>query len=76
MAPFWGNGVHCGVYFYHTAGVMGAPKIDDKAAWTPRVARKGLDGLLKNAVNGIRSMPARGGDPTITDEELTIPSFT
>ena len=54
----------------HTAGVMGAPKIDDKAAWTPRVAQ-GLDGLLKNAVNGIRSMPARGGDPTITDEELT-----
>ena len=54
----------------HSAGVLGAPKVDDKAAWTPRAAQ-GLDGLLKNAVNGIRSMPARGGDPTITDEELT-----
>ena len=54
----------------HTAGVLGAPKIDDKAAWQPRVAQ-GLDGLLKNAVNGKNSMPARGGDPTITDEELT-----
>lgn len=54
----------------HSAGVLGAPKVDDKAAWTSRIAQ-GLDGLLKNAVNGIRSMPARGGDPTITDEELT-----
>ncbi|MDD5391773.1 MAG: c-type cytochrome [Thiothrix sp.] len=54
----------------HGAGVLGAPKIDDKAAWAPRVAQ-GLDGLLKNAVNGIRSMPARGGDPAITDEELS-----
>ena len=54
----------------HAAGVLGAPKIDDKAAWAPRIAQ-GLDGLMKNATNGIRSMPARGGDPTITDEELT-----
>ena len=54
----------------HSAGVLGAPKVDDKAAWTPRAAQ-GLDGLLKSAVNGKNSMPARGGDPTITDEELT-----
>ena len=53
----------------HAAGVLGAPKIDDKAAWEPRTA-KGLDGLMKNAVNGINAMPARGGDPSITDEEL------
>ncbi|MBJ6610712.1 MAG: cytochrome c5 family protein [Candidatus Thiothrix moscowensis] len=54
----------------HSAGVLGAPKIDDKAAWAPRVGN-GLDGLMKNAINGLNSMPARGGDPTITDEELT-----
>ena len=53
----------------HSAGVLGAPKIDDKAAWEPRTAQ-GLDGLMKNAINGIRSMPARGGDPTLTDEEV------
>lgn len=35
----------------------------------PRTAQ-GLDGLMKNAINGIRSMPARGGDPTLTDEEV------
>jgi cytochrome c5 len=49
--------------------VLGAPKIDDKAAWEPRAAQ-GLDTLMKNATNGIRSMPARGGDPTLTDEEV------
>ena len=54
----------------HSAGVLGAPKLDDKAAWTPRVAN-GLDGLMKNAINGLNSMPARGGDPSITDEELS-----
>lgn len=54
----------------HAAGVLGAPKIDDKGAWSARIAN-GLDGLLKNAVNGLNSMPARGGDPSITDEELT-----
>jgi len=53
----------------HSASVLGAPKIDDKAAWEPRTAQ-GLDGLMKNAINGIRSMPARGGDPTLTDEEV------
>jgi cytochrome c5 len=54
----------------HAAGVLGAPKLDDKGAWAPRVAN-GLDGLMKNAINGLNSMPARGGDPSITDEELS-----
>lgn len=54
----------------HAAGVLNAPKIDDKGAWAPRVAN-GLDGLMKNAINGLNSMPARGGDPSITDEELS-----
>jgi cytochrome c5 len=53
----------------HSAGVLGAPKIGDKTAWEPRVAQT-LKVLLNHAQNGIRAMPARGGDPTITDEEL------
>lgn len=70
-APRTGEQVYAAVCTScHTAGVLGAPKIDDKAAWAPRVSQ-GLEGLLKNAINGINSMPARGGDPTITDEELT-----
>ena len=54
----------------HAAGVLNAPKLDDKGAWEPR-ASKGFDSLLNNAINGLNSMPPRGGDPAITDEELT-----
>lgn len=54
----------------HTAGVLNAPKIDDKAAWEPRAA-KGLQGLLASATNGLNQMPAKGGDPSLTEQELT-----
>jgi cytochrome c5 len=53
----------------HATGIANAPKLDDKAAWEPRVAN-GLDGLLKTAINGKGAMPARGGNPTISDEEM------
>lgn len=52
----------------HATGVLDAPKLE-QAAWTERAA-KGLEGLLNNAINGINQMPARGGDPSITDEEM------
>jgi len=44
----------------HSAGVLGAPKVGDKAAWAPRIAQ-GKDMLYKDAINGKGSMPARGG---------------
>jgi cytochrome c5 len=44
----------------HTAGVLGAPKVGDKAAWAPRIAQ-GKDTLYKDAINGKGSMPAKGG---------------
>ena len=53
----------------HTAGVAGAPKLDDKAAWEPRV-KTGLDSLLNSAMNGKGAMPPRGGNPAVTDDEL------
>jgi cytochrome c5 len=53
----------------HTAGVAGAPKIGDKAAWAPRI-KQGLDGMLKAAIGGIKAMPPRGGDASLTDDEL------
>ena len=53
----------------HATGVANAPKPDDKAAWEPRVAT-GLDALIKTAVNGKGAMPARGGNPAVTDEEI------
>lgn len=44
----------------HAAGVAGAPKVGDKAAWAPRLAQ-GIDGLTANAIKGKNAMPPRGG---------------
>ena len=53
----------------HTAGLMNAPKIGDKGLWGPRIAQ-GYDVLVNHAINGIRAMPARGGNPALTDGEI------
>ncbi len=53
----------------HEAGVAGAPKTGDKAAWAPRLAT-GAANLLKTATNGKGAMPARGGAPDLSDDEL------
>ena len=52
----------------HAAGVAGAPKFGDKAAWAPFVAQ-GLDNMVKIAISGKGAMPPRGGS-TATDVEI------
>jgi cytochrome c5 len=52
----------------HGAGVAGAPKLGDKAAWAPRIAQ-GIDTLTASVVKGKGAMPPRGGS-TATDAEL------
>ncbi len=53
----------------HSAGVAGAPKMGDKAAWAPRLAQ-GEDTLVTHAINGIRSMPPRGTCGNCSDQEI------
>ena len=53
----------------HQTGVHGAPKIDDRAAWAPRM-KNGLAATVRSAINGHGAMPARGGLADITDTEL------
>jgi cytochrome c5 len=53
----------------HEKGVNGAPRIDDRAAWAPRM-KNGLDATVRSAINGHGKMPARGGLANITDNEL------
>ena len=53
----------------HEKGVNGAPRIGDKKAWSQREA-KGLGGLTHSALNGIRKMPAHGGNPNVSDYEI------
>lgn len=53
----------------HAKGLHGAPRIGDKKAWKER-AKRGLTGLTKEAIEGIRKMPGHGGDLTLTDLEI------
>jgi cytochrome c5 len=44
----------------HTAGVAGAPKFGDAAAWGPRI-KTGFESLLNSALHGKNAMGAQGG---------------
>lgn len=44
----------------HAAGLAGAPKVGDAAAWGPRV-KTGFDALLNSALKGKGAMGAQGG---------------
>ena len=53
----------------HAKGLKGAPKIGDKAAWTPRM-KQGMDALVASAIRGHGGMPARGDKADLTDPEV------
>ncbi len=53
----------------HDSGVLNAPKLGDKAGWGPRVA-KGADALYSSAINGIGTMPAKGGRADYSDDDI------
>ena len=52
----------------HAAGVAGAPKYGDKAAWAPRLAA-GMDEVYKIGLNGKGAMPPKGGS-TASDADF------
>lgn len=53
----------------HGNGALGSPKFKDKAAWGSRNG-KGFDTLVDHAINGFNKMPARGGEPDLSDLEV------
>lgn len=55
----------------HDPGVAGAPRADDAAEWRRRYEEKGFDTLVLHSIQGFQGMPARGGNPTLSDEEVT-----
>lgn len=60
---------HCNAC--HGAGVLGAPKIGDTAAWKERADHQGgLDGILAKAISGINAMPPKGTCADCSDDEL------
>ena len=50
----------------HGAGVAGAPKLGDKAAWAPRL-KAGMEVLHASALKGKGAMPPKGGNTTLSD---------
>lgn len=58
----------------HAAGVAGAPKFADKAAWKDRIAQ-GNAKLHEHAIKGYQGkagfMPAKGGRADLSDAEVT-----
>jgi cytochrome c5 len=53
----------------HVAGVAGAPKLGDKEAWAPRIA-KGNDALFLSVKNGLNAMPPKGTCMSCSEDEL------
>ena len=57
----------------HGAGVAGAPKFGDKAAWAERIAQ-GIDTLHKHALEGFQGkkgfMPPKGGRTDLSDQSV------
>jgi cytochrome c5 len=53
----------------HGTGAAGAPKAGDTGAWSARIAQ-GYDTLVQHAVQGIRAMPAKGGNPDLDNIEV------
>lgn len=57
----------CGVC--HAAGVAGAPKTGDKAAWAPRLG-SGVDALYASSLKGKNAMPPKGGNLALADADV------
>jgi len=58
----------------HAAGVAGAPKLGDKAAWAPRLAQ-GIDGLTASAIKGKGAMPPKGGTTASEGEIKAVVTY-
>ena len=53
----------------HDAGIAGAP-IPGSELMAAREAERGIDGMVQNVINGLNTMPPRGGNMALTDEHI------
>jgi cytochrome c5 len=53
----------------HAAGVAGAPKTGDKAAWAPRMT-SGMSALYASSIKGKNAMPPKGGNLGLADADV------
>lgn len=53
----------------HQHGLLGAPRLDDGAAWAPRLAA-GVPQLQHSAIAGKGAMPPKGANPNLSDDDV------
>ncbi len=53
----------------HNSGAAGAPVLGEVDQWSARI-EKGANELYASAINGIGTMPAKGGNASLSDEEV------
>ena len=53
----------------HTSGAAGSPIIGNRQQWAERIS-EGKEHLYEQAINGVGVMPAKGGVPTLSDDEV------
>ena len=53
----------------HGDGKLNAPPFGNRLRWAPLV-REGLNDLVPAALRGVRQMPAKGGNPALSDLEV------
>nr|WP_267957570.1 c-type cytochrome [Halomonas zhangzhouensis] len=53
----------------HDTGAAGAPRRGEEGDWAERIGQ-GWETLLDHSINGFNAMPARGGNPNLSDEEV------
>ena len=54
----------------HDSGIAGAPKLSNTDEWSSRLSEQGKDQLYSRAINGYKGMPAKGGNPALSDQEV------
>lgn len=53
----------------HATGAAGAPKLEDKAAWKPRIAQ-GKEVLYTSVLKGKGAMPPKAGQAQLSDDVI------
>ena len=53
----------------HSGLIPGAPAVGKKEDWAPRI-KQGKDTLHKHALEGFQAMPAKGGNGSLSDDEV------
>lgn len=55
----------------HQTGLNAAPKHGNRKAWSSRI-EKGRETMYKNTMEGMGAMPAKGGKPSLTEEQVKM----